>query len=740
MTRSISQELCWLAAVWALTTQAHAANVDPSEWALLTEGVKRAAAVPVLVDLADFSLVELRYQGESVRAKSARYAARLLDELGAETWRESSTVSPAGQVTTYVTAHGLHILKNSSNALSFRAGKEWYQTTRLHREGEALAALRRRAADSGSVDVSVTMNVEGMGFSHSASGKTQYRLPPGAVDELPALAQKLHNRLGGIPGGKAALAIPEYLARHASGGFDPTLTIKVTERELAALGTSDTIRDIRAIDEAKEEYGPPYVSPSTDAAAEANGKADVLVFLRSPIKRGNASDRSNAAHRESVLSIIDDIRSRFGGLPGLTALPEVNALTGYVTREELKQLKTGSDTRIAAISHNYPIGEAAAHTSNAQMNTQLVWSTATTNGYITGSGAVVAILDTGIKKNHQAMLNKYGTASRVVREACFGTTDSVHISPCPGSQDSNFDSFGPGSGEPAHCYGSSSCSHGTSVAGIAAGGGVFVNANTGTSFRSMAYNADIWSYQVFSRQRGTTNAFALAADVLAALNKLIQEMPSSGVVEITVSKSNYPSTCTGAAVTAQDRAVYEAVQAAVSTLYDRGIAVVAPTGNDNYVGEIGFPACIEKVVKVLAMPNNGLYLTMPDGQTIDGQYNSFSSNLPGPVHIATGYVWIAPGGDKKAKSSVGTPNPTTTVWMPAADSTSAYVASKGTSYAAPHIAGAFALYKSASNVSSTVAEAANYFLGAGRALRVWTHGVTTNSAYYTYNAIRFKSL
>lgn len=308
MKRLLSKRLCALATLALVGTHLYAATVHPSEWTSLVTQAKLAAAVPVLVDVADVSLVELKYQGESNRAKSERYAANLLDELGAEAWRESSVVSPAGQVSAYVTARGLQLLRNSSNALAFRAGKEWFQTTRLHRSGEALALLRRRAVESGSVDVVVTLNVDGMGFWHSSSGAHGLEAPPETLKELSALTSKLQKRLLSIPGSKAGVMLADYATRQPSGANDATVTLRVTERELAALGTSESVRDIHAIDDTQDDFGPFYVSPKALADAEKSGQVEIIVALRSPIKRGHSSEKSDAIHLASVRAIMEDVK------------------------------------------------------------------------------------------------------------------------------------------------------------------------------------------------------------------------------------------------------------------------------------------------------------------------------------------------------------------------------------------------------------------------------------------------
>ena len=98
-----------------------------------------------------------------------------------------------------------------------------------------------------------------------------------------------------------------------------------------------------------------------------------------------------------------------------------------------------------------------------------------------GSGQTIAILDTGVDKNHRFLSGK------VVSEACYSGSGSGE-SLCPGSVT---ESTSPGSGRPCSDPDLPGCYHGTHVAGIVAG--------RGPDFSGVARDASLISIQVFSK-------------------------------------------------------------------------------------------------------------------------------------------------------------------------------------------------------------------------------------------------
>ena len=99
-----------------------------------------------------------------------------------------------------------------------------------------------------------------------------------------------------------------------------------------------------------------------------------------------------------------------------------------------------------------------------------------------GSGTVVAIVDSGVDRNHAFL------GGRVVEEACYSSTNAGESqSVCPNGLEEQI-----GEGAAAPCS-LASCMQGTHVAGIVAGNG----SSAGQAFSGVAKNAQIMAVQVF---------------------------------------------------------------------------------------------------------------------------------------------------------------------------------------------------------------------------------------------------
>ncbi len=261
------------------------------------------------------------------------------------------------------------------------------------------------------------------------------------------------------------------------------------------------------------------------------------------------------------------------------------------------------------------------------------------SGY-TGAGQAVAILDTGVDGSHEFLTGK------VVAEACFSSNDagSAYSSLCPSSNEIEI-----GAGAAVNCnIAIPGCDHGTHVAGIAAG--------TGGSFSGVAKGADILAVQVFTKFNndsycGVGNSpcvLSWTSDQIAGLDWVYNQSGTYSIAAANMSLGGgtYSSNCDS-----DIRKTY------VDQLRSAGIATVISSGNSAYTSAMGAPACISTAISV--------------GSTTSADAISWFSNIASFVSL------LAPG------SSINSSIP--------GDS---YGSKSGTSMAAPHVTGAWAVLKS----------------------------------------------
>jgi len=258
---------------------------------------------------------------------------------------------------------------------------------------------------------------------------------------------------------------------------------------------------------------------------------------------------------------------------------------------------------------------------------------------IEGSGHAVAVLDTGVDGSHPLL------TGRIVAEACFSTSEAGRQSLCP---DGTSAQVGAGSG--VHCDISiAGCFHGTHVAGVVA-------AQSGTRIGT-APAADLIPIQVFHLAQcsaGTCLRSSLA-DLVAALDHVgvlvdqLADVTRIAAVNMSLGGGLYGAACDGD---------FPAMAAAVANLASKGVAVIAASGNDGVVGMVSSPACLSGTIAVGAT-------TKADAVA------SFSNGHVTLVDL------LAPGESIRSAYPGG-----------------AEATASGTSAAAPHVAGAWALMRS----------------------------------------------
>lgn len=262
---------------------------------------------------------------------------------------------------------------------------------------------------------------------------------------------------------------------------------------------------------------------------------------------------------------------------------------------------------------------------------------------ITGKGVAVAVLDTGVDKMHSTL------KGRIVAEGCFGTSDYYDgtYSLCPGAAES---STAPGSGKDCSpkIYG---CGHGTHVAGTVAG--------SNRVYTGVAPRADIIAVKVFSEwvswwcYPDISCAVAYTSDVIAGLEHVLDLKTYEGIKVAAVNMS------LGGSYTYLTRSSCDAanlsIKYTIDALRSAGIATVVSSGNSYDTEAISAPACISSAVSVGAVNDQDAVAPWSN--------SAYYLNL------------VAPGVNIQS----------------AKNKTQNYIVYSGTSMAAPHVAGAWAL-------------------------------------------------
>lgn len=262
-----------------------------------------------------------------------------------------------------------------------------------------------------------------------------------------------------------------------------------------------------------------------------------------------------------------------------------------------------------------------------------------TAGY-DGTGATIAVLDTGVDSAHSFL------AGKVVEEACYSSTvPGTSQTFCPNGQEVQ---IGTGAAVPCPL---SDCFHGTHVAGIAAG-----NGQTTVGFSGVAKGAHLMAVQVFSKITKASSCGGLApcvggytSDVIAGLERVYAVAAQHNIVAVNMSLGggSFSTTC--------DNEPYKPI---IDNLRAIGVASVVASGNSGSTSQMGSPACISSAVSV--------------GSTTKTDTVSWFSNV-------TSFLSLLAPGDSITSSVPG----------------GGFGSASGTSMAAPHVAGTWAVIRQA---------------------------------------------
>ena len=370
------------------------------------------------------------------------------------------------------------------------------------------------------------------------------------------------------------------------------------------------------------------------AKVRAEGKARVIVGLRTEGRSVSASVSSlNEAQARSPLisRVQQSLLTRMGSY-NLSSVRRFKYMPHVAMEVDGAALEAlASDPEVVTLEEDIRV-EPSLETSTALVGAPNAWS----QGY-SGAGQAVAILDTGVDGEHSFLKD------RVVSEACYSGSGSFESSVCPGGVK---ESTGIQSGEPCSLRG---CFHGTAVAGVASG--------AGTKFSGVAPESGIIAIQVFSQCPGPVGCLtSTTSDWVAGLERVLELSGGFDIAAVNMSFS-------GRLFSEDCDADFPAVKAAMDNLRAFGIAPVAASGNKRSSTGIDFPSCISSAVSV------GSTDTGADETTAD-EVSSFSNSSP-LLDL------LAPGG----RINTSVPG-------------EGFGRYSGTSFAAPHVTGAWAVLKS----------------------------------------------
>jgi subtilisin family serine protease len=406
-------------------------------------------------------------------------------------------------------------------------------------------------------------------------------------------------------------------------------------RAFASFGARRAWWAIAAVAVALPASAQPRIAPDVAVRAAAGESVRVLVELDVPFApEGRLPATQRGWQRSAIASAQAGLAASLAGRPhrvvrGFRTLPGAALEVGAAALDDLA--RSPLVLRVTADDLHAPLLDLSIPVVQADQAAGIGAD---------GSGRAVVVIDTGVDAAHPNLVGK------VVAEACFASGAPGPSGDCPNG--SGFQS-GPGSG--TYCTFSSECFHGTHVAGIAAG--------DGPRFDGVARGADLIAIRVASE---ITDASACSpspapcarsyeSDLIAALEEVYEELRFDWPIAA-VNLSLGGAVWTSQPACDAGNAVYKAV---IDNLRSAGIATVAAAGNDGVTDGIAEPACISSAVSVSASNDT-------DGVA------SFANRAPFLSLWAPGVAIRAPLYE-----------------------TTGYANASGTSMAAPHVAGAWAI-------------------------------------------------
>jgi subtilisin family serine protease len=225
------------------------------------------------------------------------------------------------------------------------------------------------------------------------------------------------------------------------------------------------------------------------------------------------------------------------------------------------------------------------------------------------------------------------------------------------------------------------CRHGTHVAGIAAG-----KDPGAVGFSGVAKEADLIALQVFSYFADCACIGAYDSDILAGMERVQTLKSTLDVAAINLSLGGETYT-----TQAECDATYPAYVDAIANLASVGVATIIAAGNDYSPNSLEVPGCVSGAVSV--------------GSTQDGSFGTTVDAVSSFSNSTSFLSLLAPGQVITSSASGG------------------YLAMQGTSMATPHVAGAWAVLKSA-KPNATITQVLNALTGTGKPVTDTRNGIT----------------